>query len=97
LRPTGRDEGDASPTNPAAQLSDEGQVQRLLRDIDRLAGQLRKVRNATGDRRNTETQVRALEANLRSKWEAVRTLRAKRSQPAGPLSFSRPRLDRGPR
>ena len=76
--------------------TDEGQILRALRDIDRLAGQLRKVRNATGEKRGNETQIRALEASLRAKWETVRTLRAKRSQPGGPLSSSRPRLGRGP-
>jgi len=93
---TGLDDRGRTPGEGLETAVDEGQIQRVLRDIDRLAAQLRKVRNATGEKRGNETQIRALEASLRAKWETVRTLRAKRTQPGGPLSRSRPRLGRGP-
>ena len=96
MQDTAPSESGRTPDEGLDRASDEGQIQRVLRDIDRLAGQLRKVRNATGEKRGNEAQIRALEASLRAKWETVRTLRAKKSLPGGPLSRARPRLGRGP-
>ncbi len=61
--------------------SRQEQVDRVLREINKLADRIQRTRGHTGGLRGADTKLRSLEETMREKWAEVRALRAGASTP----------------